>query len=170
MSPDATRRAASHAPALTPSTLPNALQTSGFAEARNGPVDPRGEICARRVALWGIVGYKVPQRTGVEGLLPLLHLGPPRTSRARTRDPMAFRGTFDYSLDAKNRLTVPAKFRASLAEGVVLAKGIERCVQLWTPRGFEHYTGAALQGVHPLSDESRKLTRFFSANSLDTEL
>jgi len=120
--------------------------------------------------LWGIVGYKVPQRTGVEGLLPLLHLGPTRTSRARTRDPMAFRGTFDYSLDAKNRLTVPAKFRASLAEGVVLAKGIERCVQLWTPRGFEHYTGAALQGVHPLSDESRKLTRFFSANSLDTEL
>ena len=83
---------------------------------------------------------------------------------------MAFRGTFDYSLDAKNRLTVPAKFRASLSEGVVLAKGIERCVQVWTPSGFEAYTGAALQGVHPLSDQARKLNRFFSANSLDTEL
>jgi MraZ protein len=83
---------------------------------------------------------------------------------------MAFRGTFDYSLDAKNRLTVPAKFRASLSEGVVLAKGIERCVQVWTPRAFEAYTGAALQGVHPLSDQARKLNRFFSANSFDTEL
>jgi len=83
---------------------------------------------------------------------------------------MAFRGTFDYSLDAKSRLTVPAKFRASLAEGVVLAKGIERCVQLWTPGGFERYTGAALEGVHPISDDARKLTRFFSANSLDVEL
>ena len=83
---------------------------------------------------------------------------------------MAFRGTFDYSLDAKNRLTVPAKFRASLSEGVVLAKGIERCVQVWTPSGFEAYTGSALQGVHPLSDQARKLNRFFSANSLDTEL
>jgi len=83
---------------------------------------------------------------------------------------MAFRGTFDYSLDAKNRLTVPAKFRASLSEGVVLAKGIERCVQVWTPSGFEAYTGAALQGVHPLSDQARKLNRFFSANSFDTEL
>jgi len=31
---------------------------------------------------------------------------------------MVFRGTFDYSLDAKNRLTVPARFRAALAEGV----------------------------------------------------
>jgi MraZ protein len=83
---------------------------------------------------------------------------------------MAFRGTFDYSLDAKNRLTIPAKFRASLSDGVVLAKGIERCVQVWTPAGFEAYTDAALQGVHPLSDQSRKLTRFFSANSFDSEL
>jgi MraZ protein len=83
---------------------------------------------------------------------------------------MAFRGTFDYSLDAKNRLTVPAKFRTSLAEGVVLAKGIERCVQVWTPSGFEAYTEAALQGVHPLSAEARKLRRFFSANSFDADL
>jgi transcriptional regulator MraZ len=106
----------------------------------------------------------------VEGLLPLLHLGPTRRTALGTRDPMAFRGTFDYSLDAKSRLTVPAKFRASLSEGVVLAKGIERCVQLWTPSGFDRYTDAALKGVHPLSDEARKLTRFFSANSLDAEL
>jgi MraZ protein len=83
---------------------------------------------------------------------------------------MAFRGTFDYTLDAKNRLTVPAKFRAELAQGVVLAKGIERCVQLWTPPAFERYTGAALQDAHRLSEQSRKLTRFFSANSLDAEL
>lgn len=83
---------------------------------------------------------------------------------------MAFRGTFDYTLDAKNRLTVPAKFRASLADGVVLAKGIERCVQLWTPTAFEAYTSSALQGVHPLSQDARKLQRFFSANSYDTEL
>ena len=83
---------------------------------------------------------------------------------------MAFRGTFDYSLDAKNRLTVPAKFRASLSEGVVLAKGIERCVQVWTPKAFEAYTGAALAGMNPLSEQARKLNRFFSANSFDTEL
>ena len=69
---------------------------------------------------------------------------------------MAFRGTFDYSLDAKNRLTIPAKFRASLSEGVVLAKGIERCVQVWTPSGFEAYTASALQGVHPLSADARR--------------
>src|SRR5438094_253089 len=31
---------------------------------------------------------------------------------------MAFRGTFDYSLDPKTRLTVPPRFRAALSEGV----------------------------------------------------
>ena len=83
---------------------------------------------------------------------------------------MAFRGTFDYTLDAKNRLTVPARFRAALAGGVVLAKGLERCVALWTPKAYDDYTASALHGLHPLSKESQKLRRFFSANSLDTEL
>ncbi len=83
---------------------------------------------------------------------------------------MAFRGTFDYSLDAKNRLTVPARFRAALSEGVVLAKGLERCVAIWPPAAYDKYTQSALAGFHPLSDEARKLQRFFAANSLDTEL
>ena len=83
---------------------------------------------------------------------------------------MAFRGTFDHTLDAKNRLTIPAKFRAVLSEGVVLSKGIERCVQVWTPSGYDAYVSAALEGVHPLSQEARKLTRFFAANAIDTEL
>ena len=83
---------------------------------------------------------------------------------------MVFRGTFDYSLDAKNRLTVPARFRAALAEGVVLAKGLERCVALWTPKAYDSYTQSSLAGFHPLSKEAQKLKRFFAANSLDTEL
>jgi MraZ protein len=83
---------------------------------------------------------------------------------------MVFRGTFEYSLDAKNRLTVPARFRAALSEGVVLAKGLERCVALWTPKGYDEYTQASLAGFHPLSKQAQKLKRFFAANSLDTEL
>lgn len=83
---------------------------------------------------------------------------------------MAFRGTFDYSLDAKNRLTVPAKFRTALAGGVVLAKGIERCVALWRPEAYDGYVADALGRFAPVSEEARKLNRFFAANSFDTEL
>src|SRR3954463_14618289 len=83
---------------------------------------------------------------------------------------MAFRGTFDHTLDAKNRLTIPAKFRASLSEGVVLSKGIERCVQVWTPTAYDSYVETALAGMNPLSEPAGKLGRFFAANGLVSRL
>jgi MraZ protein len=83
---------------------------------------------------------------------------------------VAFRGTFEYTLDAKNRLTVPSKFRAALSDGVVLAMGVEPCVAIWTPPAYEAQTAAALQGRNPLSPQARELSRFFAANAIDTEL
>lgn len=83
---------------------------------------------------------------------------------------MAFRGTFDYTLDAKNRLTVPAKFRASLSSGCVLAKGTERCVAIWTPEDFDAYVDGVRAGMHPLSPQAETINRFFSSNAFDTEL
>jgi MraZ protein len=83
---------------------------------------------------------------------------------------VAFRGTFDYTLDAKHRLTVPAKFRAALSDGVVLAKGVEPCVAIWTPDAYEAQTAAALAGRNPLSPQARELSRFFAANAVDLDL
>ena len=83
---------------------------------------------------------------------------------------MAFRGHFNYSLDAKNRLNVPPKFRAAFSDGVVLAKALEPCVAIWTPDGFERFTQSFLPDLNPVSAERRKLTRYFAANSFDAEL
>ncbi|WP_205698702.1 division/cell wall cluster transcriptional repressor MraZ [Conexibacter sp. SYSU D00693] len=83
---------------------------------------------------------------------------------------MAFDGTADYSLDAKNRLTVPARFRELLQDGVVLAKATEPCVAIWPKAGYDSYRRAALEGVHPMSQNATKLKRFFAANSQPTDL
>jgi MraZ protein len=83
---------------------------------------------------------------------------------------LAFRGHYDYSLDAKKRLTVPPKFRASFSDGLVLAKGLESCIAIWTPPGFESFTESFLAPLNPLSRERRKLTRFFAGSSFDAEL
>ena len=83
---------------------------------------------------------------------------------------MAFRGHFDYSLDAKNRLNIPPRFRAAFSGGVVLAKGLEACIAIWTPDGFERYTETFLAGLNPLSADRRKLTRFFAGGSFDVDL
>ena len=48
-------------------------------------------------------------RAGVEGLLPLLHPGPqPLPAPGSGPHEMDFQGTYEHSLDAKNRLTIPA--------------------------------------------------------------
>ena len=83
---------------------------------------------------------------------------------------MAFRGHFEYSLDAKNRLTIPAKFRASFSGGLVLAKWLDPCVAIFTPEDFERFQDSFLPDMHPLSPDRRKLTRFFSGGSYDVEL
>ena len=89
---------------------------------------------------------------------------------------MIFRGTFEHALDAKHRLTVPAKFRAALADGVVLAAshevapGSPRSVSIWTPDGYEAFTELTLSGLNPSSPKARELKRFFFNSSFDAEL
>ena len=89
---------------------------------------------------------------------------------------MIFRGTFEHALDAKHRLTVPSKFRAVLAGGVVLAASHEvtevspRCVSIWTPDSYESFTAQTLSGLNPLSPRARELKRFFFNSSFDAEL
>jgi len=83
-----------------------------------------------------------------------------------------FRGTFDHTLDAKNRLTVPARYRAALADGVVLAMPVdlEPCVGVWRPQEYETYTRRALAELPPLSARLTELERFFYGSSHDAEL
>ncbi|RZT64294.1 MraZ protein [Microcella alkaliphila] len=48
-----------------------------------------------------------------------------------------FLGTHTPKLDDKGRLILPAKFRGSLADGLVLARGQERCIYVFTPEVFQ---------------------------------
>jgi len=87
-----------------------------------------------------------------------------------------FRGTFEHTLDAKGRLTIPSKFREALVGRVVLAASFEtepgtpRSLAIWKPDAYEAYTGAALAGLNPLSPEARDLKRFFFNFSHDTDV
>jgi len=89
---------------------------------------------------------------------------------------LTFRGTFEHALDAKHRLTIPAKFRGALSSGVVLAPshevevGAARTVAIWTPEAYDAFTTSSLAGLNPFSPKARELKRFFFNASFDTEL
>ena len=51
-----------------------------------------------------------------------------------------FLGTHTPRLDDKGRLILPAKFREELESGLVITKGQERCLTIWTPEEFARTT------------------------------
>ncbi len=83
---------------------------------------------------------------------------------------MSFSGTFDYTLDAKNRLTVPARMRASLPESLVLSRGTEKCVAIWRPEDFQAFVSQALEGTRQLDPKRDAIKRFFFSNSFPVEV
>ena len=83
---------------------------------------------------------------------------------------MAFRGHYEHSLDAKNRLSIPARFRTAFSGGVVLAKDPAPCLAIWPPETHEAIIQRALGQLNPMGAEYRKLSRFFQGNSFDVEL
>jgi MraZ protein len=83
---------------------------------------------------------------------------------------VAFRGQYEHSLDSKDRLTIPARFRESLAQGVVLAAGLDPCVEVYPPAGYAAFEQEAYGRLHPLDPQARMLRRRFNAGSHDDDL
>ena len=83
---------------------------------------------------------------------------------------MAFRGTFEHTLDAKNRLTLPSRFRPLLAGDIVLAMGEEPCVAIWPAEDFESYVDAALGDLHPMAPERAHIERKLLPSAFDTRV
>jgi transcriptional regulator MraZ len=83
---------------------------------------------------------------------------------------LAFHGTFEHSLDAKNRLTVPVRFRSALAGKVFLVRGPDPCISLYPDKTYTALTEAALVGMNPFSTQARELKRLFHSNATETEL
>src|SRR5947207_343474 len=93
-----------------------------------------------------------------------------RLTHSQTTCALAFHGTFEHSLDAKNRLTVPSKFRSALSGKVFLVRGVEPCISVYPERTYSELTQAALQGLNPFSPQARELKRMLFGNATDTEL
>jgi MraZ protein len=48
-----------------------------------------------------------------------------------------FLGTYAPKLDDKGRVILPAKFREELSTGIVMTRGQERCLYVFTTREFD---------------------------------
>ena len=79
-------------------------------------------------------------------------------------------GTYEHTIDDKNRLTLPARFRESFADGIVVKRGIERCLDAYRREDWVRHVESRLAPLDPLSKETRQLQRFLFSGASEAEL
>jgi len=79
-------------------------------------------------------------------------------------------GEFDFTLDAKNRIAVPARLRPAFAGGIYVTTFHERCLAGFAPDEFRQHLDEQTQQTSPLSSKRRALQRFAAAGAVYQEL
>jgi MraZ protein len=74
-------------------------------------------------------------------------------------------GEYEHTIDDKNRLTLPAKFREDFAGGVVVTRGLEGCLSAYPREQWERLVASWLDPLSPLSKESRQMHRYYYAGA-----
>lgn len=77
-----------------------------------------------------------------------------------------FLGTHTPRLDVKGRLILPAKFREQLESGVILTRGQERCIYVFTVAEFERIH-EQLRSAPLSSKQARDYIRVFLSGASD---
>jgi len=78
-------------------------------------------------------------------------------------------GEYDHTLDDKNRLTLPAKLREQLGDEVVITRGLDGCLFVYSKAAFAvlaHRVGS----LDPFDPNARTMQRYFFTGSPLSEL
>jgi MraZ protein len=78
-------------------------------------------------------------------------------------------GEFEHTIDDKNRLTLPAKFRQALSGGLVITRGLDQCLHCYPQADWERLVESRLAGLDPFSREGRMMNRYFFAGASEAE-
>ena len=77
-------------------------------------------------------------------------------------------GTYTPKIDAKGRVALPAKFRSQLGQGLVMARGQERCVYLLPFAEFRRIA-SQIQRTSVGNKAAREYLRVFLSGAVDQE-
>jgi MraZ protein len=80
-----------------------------------------------------------------------------------------FLGDHQHTLDAKGRVSLPAKFRAEMTGRLVVAKGLDECLYVYPTEEYQRFVADLLTGSD-FDPRKRQLRRFFTSGAVETEL
>ncbi len=79
-------------------------------------------------------------------------------------------GEYEHTLDDKNRLTLPAKFRQAFGEGVFVTRGFEGCLYAYRREDWARLIESRLAPLDPLSKEARRMQRYMFSGAAEAQL
>ena len=79
-------------------------------------------------------------------------------------------GAHEHTIDDKNRLTLPAKFRQAFADGVVITRGLDGCLFAYRRPDWDRLVESQLATLDPLSQEGRRIHRFFFSGAAEADI
>lgn len=80
-----------------------------------------------------------------------------------------FLGDHQHTLDAKGRVSLPAKFRAEMTGRIVVAKGLDECLYVYPAQEYGQFVSGLMTGSD-FNSRKRELRRFFTTGAVETEL
>jgi MraZ protein len=79
-------------------------------------------------------------------------------------------GEHAHTIDDKNRLTLPARFRHVFGDGIVVTRGMDGCLFAYTRDDWERLVEDRLGALDPLSKEGRRMQRHFFSAAIEADL
>lgn len=81
-----------------------------------------------------------------------------------------FIGEYEHTIDAKNRIIIPAKFREGLGEKFVITKGLEQgCLLVFSMEEWLNFE-EKLKALPFGSKEARTFSRYFFSSAIECEI
>ena len=78
-------------------------------------------------------------------------------------------GEYRHSLDDKNRVSLPAKFRKELGAKVILTNGLDNCLFVFSAKQWDKFSGNLAQ-LSVAQADKRKFTRFILGGAVEAEV
>ena len=78
-------------------------------------------------------------------------------------------GEYEHTLDEKKRVSIPKSFRVSLGERVVITRGLDNCLYMFSYAAWEGMA-AKLQSLSLANADTRGFSRFMLSGAAEVEV
>lgn len=78
-----------------------------------------------------------------------------------------FLNEYKHSIDAKNRLFLPSKFREELGDVIYLVKSIDKCISVYPKEAWQKFI-EKLEALPQI--KARQIRRFIFSSAVETEI